>query len=164
MLLYRESHYAQLHSHLLGYHYAQIMLKLCSNYAGHNLSRPNTPAHAHTHTRTPLFPQQGVLTHACTYLSLCLCTTCILSSTLYVLQPLAFFPLPFPPCFPFPLPISSPSFPPSHLQQSSVAIGPLAIYISGFVTTLILRLLNRVIGRYVSLYHKLYSKNAVRRL
>ena len=86
------------------------------------------------------------------------------SSTLYVLQPLAFFPLPFPPCFPFPLPISSPSFPPSHLQQSSVAIGPLAIYISGFVTMLILRLLNRVIGRYVSLYHKLYSKNAVRRL
>jgi len=50
------------------------------------------------------------------------------------------------------------------LSKSSVAIGPLAIYVSGFVTTLILRLLNRVIGRYVSLYCKLYLENAMRSL
>ena len=49
-------------------------------------------------------------------------------------------------------PYSPPIFPPSSLIQSSVAIGPLVIYITGFVTTLLLRLLNRVIGRYVSFY------------
>ena len=42
--------------------------------------------------------------------------------------------------------------PSSSLLQSSVAIGPLVIYISGFLTTLLLRLLNKVIGRYVSFY------------
>ena len=49
-------------------------------------------------------------------------------------------------------PYSPPIFPPSSFLQSSVAIGPLVIYITGFVTTLLLRLLNRVIGRYVSFY------------
>jgi Na+/melibiose symporter-like transporter len=39
-----------------------------------------------------------------------------------------------------------------HLPKDSVAIGPLAIYISGFIITLALRLLNKVIGRYMTYF------------
>ena len=55
MLLYRESHYAQLHSHLLGYHYAQIMLGII--YQG------LTHLHMHTHTRTHPFSLSKVCLH-----------------------------------------------------------------------------------------------------
>jgi Na+/melibiose symporter-like transporter len=38
------------------------------------------------------------------------------------------------------------------LPKESVAIGPLAIYASGFLTTLVLRLLNKFIGRYMTFF------------
>ena len=37
------------------------------------------------------------------------------------------------------------------LEKNSVAIGPLVIYVSGFIMTLLLKVINRFIGRYVSL-------------
>ena len=53
-----------------------------------------------------------------------------------------------------PLPLSVHSSPSLSLcqyvcLQDSVAIGPLAVYISGFLTTLVLRVINKYIGRYV---------------
>lgn len=37
-----------------------------------------------------------------------------------------------------------------QLHKDSVAIGPLVIYISGFLMTLLLKVVNKFIGRYVS--------------
>ena len=37
-----------------------------------------------------------------------------------------------------------------NLPKNSVAIGPLVIYVSGFLMTLLLKVVNRFIGRYVS--------------
>ena len=36
-----------------------------------------------------------------------------------------------------------------NLSKDSVAIGPLVIYVSGFLTTLLLKVVNKFIGRYV---------------
>ena len=36
------------------------------------------------------------------------------------------------------------------LHKNSVAIGPLVIYVSGFLMTLLLKVVNKFIGRYVS--------------
>ncbi len=46
----------------------------------------------------------------------------------------------------------------SCTTQNSVAIGPLVIYVSGFLMTLILTVLNKIIGRYVCscTYHNYY--------